>query len=102
MKRSALVSGRTGEAPAAQQAVGPSAADQHDDAPSQEAGSPGPLRFNVWLVVLLALMPVLVMVAGMSAAGGLRRPAEFDVMGVVILGALVAAFLARRYAAADE
>ncbi len=40
------------------------------------------MRFSIWLVVLLALMPAFVLFAGLSVAGGLRAPVEWIVMAL--------------------
>lgn len=37
------------------------------------------MRFSIWLVVALALMPAFVLFTGMGAAGGFRVPAEWIV-----------------------
>jgi hypothetical protein len=38
------------------------------------------MRFSIWLVVLLALMPAFVLFAGLSAAGGFLVPVEWIVL----------------------
>jgi hypothetical protein len=40
------------------------------------------MRFSIWWLVLLALLPAFILLAGPSAAGGLRMPAEWIVMAV--------------------
>jgi hypothetical protein len=40
------------------------------------------MRFSIWLVVLLALMPAFVLFAGLSVAGGLRMPVEWIIMAL--------------------
>jgi hypothetical protein len=37
------------------------------------------MRFSIWLVVALALMPPFVLFAGLGAAGGFRVPVEWIV-----------------------
>ena len=40
------------------------------------------MKFSIWLVVLLALMPPFVLFAGMGAAGGFRLPVEWIVLAL--------------------
>jgi hypothetical protein len=54
------------------------------------------MKFTIWLVVELALMPPFVLFAGMSAAGALRSPVELDVMGVLVAAAVFAGAMALR------
>jgi len=38
------------------------------------------MRFSIWMLVLLALMPAFILFAGLSVAGGLRMPTQWIVM----------------------
>jgi hypothetical protein len=59
------------------------------------------MKFNLWFVVLLALMPVFLLFAGLSAAGGFLSSAEWQVIGLAAAAGLVASVLANRRADAD-
>jgi uncharacterized membrane protein len=54
------------------------------------------MKFNVWLVIALALMPAFVLFAGMSAADAYRSHVEWDVMAALAAAALLAAWLSSR------
>ena len=54
------------------------------------------MRFSIWLVVLLALMPPFVLFAGMSAAGGFRVPVEWLVPALFGSAAVVVGWEAIR------
>lgn len=54
------------------------------------------MKFNVWIVVALVLMPAATLFVGMSAAGAFRAPAEWDVMALFGGAAVVATWLAGR------
>lgn len=54
------------------------------------------MKFNVWLVVVLALMPVFVLFVGMSAASAFHGQVEWDVLGWIALGVFAAARIAIR------
>jgi hypothetical protein len=58
------------------------------------------MRFNFWLVVLLALGPIFILIAGLTAVAGYASPVGWEVMGIVAAAALVVAHLARQ--SADE
>jgi hypothetical protein len=53
-----------------------------------------PMRFNVWLVVLLALMPVFVLFVGLSASSAFHGQAEWDVLGWLALAVFAASRIA--------
>ncbi len=54
------------------------------------------MKFTIWLVVELALMPPFVLFAGLSAAGALRSPVELDVTGIFVAAAVLAGAMALR------
>jgi hypothetical protein len=56
------------------------------------------MKFNFWLVVLLALAPIFILFAGLSAAGGFGSPAGWEISGIVAAAALWVAYLAKRRA----
>jgi hypothetical protein len=60
------------------------------------------MRFNLWLVVLLALGPLFILVAGLAAAGGFASSVGWEVMGIMAAAALVVAHLARQSADEDD
>lgn len=60
------------------------------------------MKFNLWFVVLLALMPIFLLFAGLSAAGGFLSSAEWQVIGLAAAAGLVASHLARRRADEDS
>lgn len=55
------------------------------------------MKFNLWVVVALALMPAFVMFVGMSAAGAFRSPVDWDVMALFGAAAVFAAWRAGRW-----
>lgn len=60
------------------------------------------MKFTVWLVVELALLPPFVLFAGLSAAGALDSPVEFDVLGVFLAAAVFAGAMALRALRRDD
>jgi hypothetical protein len=54
------------------------------------------MKFNLWLVIFLALMPVFILFTGLSAAGGFLSPADWPVIGTVLATAIVVGCLANR------
>ncbi|MGE5339797.1 MAG: hypothetical protein ACM3PU_18380 [Gemmatimonadota bacterium] len=54
------------------------------------------MKFTIWLVVEMALMPPFVLFAGLSAAGALRSPVELDVTGIFLAAAVFAGAMALR------
>jgi nitronate monooxygenase len=54
------------------------------------------MRFNIWLVVLLAFAPIFILFAGLTAAGGLDSSIGLEITGIVAAAALVVAYLAKR------
>ena len=54
------------------------------------------MRFNFWLIVLLALAPIFILFAGLTAAGGFDSAAGLAITGIVAAAAFVVGDLARR------
>lgn len=54
------------------------------------------MKFNLWLVMFLALMPVLILFTGLSAAAAFQSSAAWKVIGMVIAAAIAAGYLATR------
>ena len=54
------------------------------------------MKFNLWLVIFMALMPVFILFTGLSAAGGFLSPADWPVIGTVLAAAIVVGYLAKR------
>jgi nitronate monooxygenase len=54
------------------------------------------MKFNLWLVILLALGPIFILFAGLSAAGGFASSVGWEVMGILIAASLAAGYLATR------
>jgi len=54
------------------------------------------VRFNVWIVVLLATLPVLVMFVGMSAASAFHGRVEWEVLAWIVAGVAAVGRLATR------
>lgn len=54
------------------------------------------MKFNLWLVILLALGPIFILFAGLSAAGGFESSAGREVIGIAVAACLAAGYLARR------
>jgi hypothetical protein len=54
------------------------------------------MKFNFWLVVLLALAPIFILFAGLTAAGGYGSPAAWEITGIVAAAAFVVAYFARQ------
>lgn len=54
------------------------------------------MQFNLWLVIFLALMPVLLLFTGLSAAAAFQSSVEWKVIGMVIGAAIAAGYLATR------
>jgi membrane protein implicated in regulation of membrane protease activity len=54
------------------------------------------MKFSIWLVVLLALMPAFVLFAGLSAAGGFRMPVEWVLLTLFGFAAIFLGWEARR------
>jgi hypothetical protein len=59
------------------------------------------MRFNFWLIVLLAMAPIFILFAGLSAAGGFESSASWEITGLVGAAALLVAYLATRRADED-
>ena len=62
--------------------------------PSTKEGSL--VKFNLWLVIFLALMPVFLLFTGMSAAAAFQSSAEWQVIGIVLAAAIAVGYLATR------
>ena len=43
------------------------------------------MKFNLWFVLLLALMPVFILLTGLTAAGGFESAAAWEIIGIVVL-----------------
>ena len=56
------------------------------------------MRFSIWRVVSIAMMPVLALFVGLSAVSPFDLPIDWTVVGAVIASAAVAAYLGGRYA----
>jgi hypothetical protein len=54
------------------------------------------MRFNLWFIVLLALGPIFILFAGLSAAGGFESSAGWEVMGILVAASLAAGYFAKR------
>lgn len=54
------------------------------------------MKFNFWLVVLLAFAPIFILFAGLTAAGGFGSSVGLEITGIVAAAALVVAYLAKR------
>jgi len=54
------------------------------------------MKFNLWLIVLLALAPVFILFAGLGAAGGFASAASWEVLAIAAAAAFGVAFLAKR------
>ena len=54
------------------------------------------VKFNLWLVMFLALMPVFLLFTGMSAAAAFQSSVEWKVIGMVVAAAIAAGYLATR------
>jgi hypothetical protein len=54
------------------------------------------MKFNVWLVVMLAMMPVMALFAGMSVSAGFDSGADWGVMAAIVAGIVVAGYRAGR------
>jgi len=54
------------------------------------------MRFNLWFIFLLALGPVFILFAGLSAAGGFESSAGWGGMGILVAASLVAGYFAKR------
>jgi hypothetical protein len=54
------------------------------------------VRFNIWLVVVFALLPIFVLFVGMGVAGGFRSPDEWEVTALIAAAIGVAVALAWR------
>ena len=54
------------------------------------------MRFNLWLVIFLGLMPALSMFTGLSVASGFQSATDWSVIGTLLATALVTAYLAKR------
>jgi hypothetical protein len=54
------------------------------------------MRFNFWLIALLALAPLFILFAGLSAAGGLVSSAGWEITGILAAAAFVVAYFARQ------
>ena len=67
------------------------------DDESNDPGKAGePLRFNLALVMMMAVMPLFILFAGLAAAGGLQAGVAWTVMGLFAAGGVAAAVLAMR------
>ena len=56
------------------------------------------MRFSVWRVIAIAMMPMLALFVGLSLANPFDQATDWTVVGAVIGGASLATWLARRYA----
>jgi hypothetical protein len=56
------------------------------------------MRFNFWLIVLLAFAPIFILFAGLTAAGGFGSSAGWAVTGIVAAAAIVVAYFAKQSA----
>ena len=56
------------------------------------------MRFNLWLVIFLGLMPAFSLFTGLSAASGFQSATDSSVIGAVLATALVTGYLAKRRA----
>ena len=54
------------------------------------------MKFNLWLVIFLALMPVLILFTGLSAAAAFQSSIEWKAIGMVIAAAIATGYLATR------
>ena len=54
------------------------------------------VEFNLWLVVMLALLPVLALFVGMSVSAGFPSATDWDVIAAIAGGVGVTCALARR------
>ncbi len=55
------------------------------------------VKFNLWLVMFLALMPVFFLFAGLSAAAAFQSSVEWQVIGMVVGAAVAVGYLATRH-----
>jgi hypothetical protein len=60
------------------------------------------MRFNFPLIILLALAPLFILFAGLSAAGGLGFSAGWEITGMLAAAAFVVAYFAGRSADDDD
>lgn len=67
-----------------------------------EADDDAPMTFNIWLVLLLAAMPIFVLFAGMAVAGAFIGQGDGPVLFALVSLALGLAALARRAALAGR
>jgi len=56
------------------------------------------MRFNLWLVIFLGLMPACSLFTGLSVASGFQSAADLLVIGTLLATALVTGYLAKRRA----
>jgi lipopolysaccharide export LptBFGC system permease protein LptF len=56
------------------------------------------MRFSVWTVVCVAMMPLLALFVGLSAANPFDPAVDWAIVGLVIVAAAVANYLAKHYA----
>jgi len=54
------------------------------------------MKFSVWLVVMLALMPVMALFTGMIVSAGFNSRADWAVMAAIIAAVAVAGYRAGR------
>lgn len=54
------------------------------------------MRFNIWLVVMVAVMPVFILFAGLSAAGGFASAVDWAILAALAGAGFTFAALARR------
>jgi len=54
------------------------------------------MKFNLWFVIFLALVPVFILFAGLGAAGGLQTSGDWQVIGMAVAALVTAGYLAGR------
>lgn len=62
----------------------------------QAASEDSTVAFNLWLVVVFALLPVLALFVGMSASANFPSDVDWDVIAAIAGGVGIACALARR------
>lgn len=54
------------------------------------------MKFNLWFVIFLALVPVFILFAGLGATGGLQSSGDWQVIGMAVAALVTAGYLAGR------
>ena len=60
------------------------------------------MKFNLWFVILLALMPVFILFTGLTAAGGFESATAWEIVGIVVAAGLGVGYLAKLHSEGDE